>query len=112
MEFMQLEMLVAAVEEGGIRKAADRVSRTQAAVSMALRKLEEEMGVPIFDRSQRQNYTLTEAGETLYTYAQRMLKAHDEALLALDEFNRMERGRLRSGQKAILERAACSPHPD
>lgn len=97
MELMQLEMLVAAVEEGGIQKAADRVSRTQPAVSMALRKLEAEMGAPIFDRSQRQNYTLTEAGETLYTYAQRMLKLHKEALLALDELNRLERGRLLIG---------------
>jgi DNA-binding transcriptional LysR family regulator len=112
MELIQLEMLVAAVEECSIRKAADRVSRTQPAVSMALRKLEEEMGAPIFDRSQRHHYTLTEAGETLYTYAHRMLKVHDEALLALDELNRLERGRLRSGQKAILERAALSPHTD
>ena len=67
MELIQLEMLVAAVEEGGIRKAADRVSRTQPAVSMALRKLEEEMGSLIFDRSQRHHFTLTEAGETLYS---------------------------------------------
>jgi DNA-binding transcriptional LysR family regulator len=112
MELMQLQMLVAAVAEGGIQKAADRVSRTQPAVSMALRKLEEEMGAPIFDRSQRHHYTLTEAGETLYTYAHRMLKVRDEALSALDELNRLERGRLRSGQKAIPGRAACSPHAD
>jgi DNA-binding transcriptional LysR family regulator len=97
MELMQLEMLVAAVEEGGIQKAADRVSRTQPAVSMALRKLEAEMGAPLFDRSQRHHYTLTEAGETLYTYAKRLIKLHDEALLALDELNRLERGRLRIG---------------
>lgn len=97
MELMQLEMLVAAVEEGGIQKAADRVSRTQPAVSMALRKLEAEIGAPLFDRSQRHHYTLTEAGETLYTYAKRLLKLHDEALLAIDELNRLERGRLRIG---------------
>ena len=97
MELMQLEMLVAAVEEGGIQKAADRVSRTQPAVSMALRKLEAEMGAPIFDRTRRHHYTLTEAGETLYAYAKRLLKLHDEALSALDELNRLERGRLRIG---------------
>ncbi|MGH9755200.1 MAG: LysR family transcriptional regulator [Blastocatellia bacterium] len=87
---MQLEMLVAAVEEGGIQKAAARVFRTQPAVSMALRKLEEEMNAPLFDRSERRHYTLTEAGETLYTYAKRMLKVHDEALLTLDKLNRLE----------------------
>ena len=74
MELMQLELLVAAVEEGGIQKAANRVSRTQPAVSMALRKLETEMGAPIFDRTRRHHYTLTEAGETLYAYAKRLLK--------------------------------------
>lgn len=97
MELMQLEMLVAAVEEGSIHKAADRVFRTQPAVSMALRKLEAEIGAPLFDRSQRHHYTLTEAGETLYTYARRLIKMHDEALSALDELNRLERGRLRIG---------------
>ena len=97
MELMQLEMLVAAVEEGGIHKAADRVSRTQPAVSMALRKLETEIGAPLFDRSQRHHYTLTEAGETLYAYAKRLLDLHREALSALNELNCLERGRLRVG---------------
>jgi DNA-binding transcriptional LysR family regulator len=97
MELMQLEMLVAAVEEGGIHKAADRVSRTQPAVSMALRKLEAEIGAPLFDRSQRHHYTLTEAGETLYTYAKRLLDLRSEALSALNELNQLERGHLRVG---------------
>jgi DNA-binding transcriptional LysR family regulator len=101
MELMQLEMLVAAVEEGGIQKAAERVSRTQPAVSMALRKLEAEIGAALFDRSQRQHYTLTEAGETLYIYAKRLLTLHDEALSALDELNRLERGRLRIGANEL-----------
>ncbi|MGH9754678.1 MAG: LysR family transcriptional regulator, partial [Blastocatellia bacterium] len=97
MELMQLEMLVAAVEEGGIHKAADRVSRTQPAVSMALSKLEAEVGAPLFDRSQRHHYTLTEAGRMLYTYARRLLDLRAEALLALNELNRLERGHLRVG---------------
>lgn len=97
MELMQLEMLVAAVEEGGIHKAADRVSRTQPAVSMALRKLEAEIGAPLFDRSQRNHYTLTEVGETLYAYAKRLLDLRGEALSALKELNHLERGHLRVG---------------
>lgn len=87
MELMQLEMLVATVEEGGFCKAAVRVFRTQPAVSMAMRKLEEEIGAPIFDRSQRCHYSLTEAGEMLYGYAKRLLKLRDEALLVLDDHN-------------------------
>ena len=46
MELMQLEMFVAMVEEGSFRRAADRVFRTQPAVTMAIRKLEQELGAP------------------------------------------------------------------
>jgi DNA-binding transcriptional LysR family regulator len=46
MELMQLEMFVAMVEEGSFHRAAARVFRTQPAVSMALRRLEQELGAP------------------------------------------------------------------
>ena len=65
MELMQLEMFVAMVEEGSSRKAADRVFRTQPALTMALRKLEQELGAPLFDRSKRNDYVLTDSGEVL-----------------------------------------------
>jgi DNA-binding transcriptional LysR family regulator len=48
MELMQLEMFVAMVEEGNFHKAAERVFRTQPALSMSLRKLEQEIGAPLF----------------------------------------------------------------
>ena len=51
MELMQLEMFVAMVEEGSFRKAADRVFRTQPALTMALRKLEQELGAPLSNNS-------------------------------------------------------------
>lgn len=88
MELMQLQMLVAAVEEGGIGKAAERVLRSQPAVSMALRKLEEEIGVPLFDRSNRHHYSLTTAGELLYVYATQLIKLRDEAVRALRELDK------------------------
>ena len=77
MELMQLEMLVAAVEEGSLHKAAQRVFRTQPAVTMALHKLEEELGAPLFDRSNRTDSTLTETGRLLYEYAKRLLDLRD-----------------------------------
>lgn len=46
MELMQMEMFVAVVEEGSVRAAAGRVFRTQPAVSIAIRKLEEEFEAP------------------------------------------------------------------
>jgi DNA-binding transcriptional LysR family regulator len=74
MEFQQLEMFAALIEEGTISRAAGRVCRTTPAVSIALRKLEEEIGVQIFDRSDRNHHTLTDAGKLLYSYATRILE--------------------------------------
>ena len=53
MEFQQLEMFAAVIEEGSISRAAQRVCRTGAAVSIALKKLEEEMITPLSIRSFR-----------------------------------------------------------
>jgi len=47
-EFMQLEMFVAVVVEGTMRRASNRVFRTQPAVSMSIRKIEDEVGMPLF----------------------------------------------------------------
>jgi DNA-binding transcriptional LysR family regulator len=70
------------------KDTAIQILRTQPAVSQALRKPEEEIDAQIFDRSRRQHYTLTELGETLYDYAERMLEVCDEALLFLDNQDR------------------------
>lgn len=77
MEFKQLEMFVALAEERSVHRAAARVFRTQPAVSMAIAKLEEEVGSPLFIRSER--FRLTRAGETLYRYARELLQLRDEA---------------------------------
>lgn len=47
MELIQLEMLVAVVEEGSVRDAAERVFRTQPAVSIGISKLERELESPL-----------------------------------------------------------------
>jgi DNA-binding transcriptional LysR family regulator len=97
MELMQLEMFVAAAEEPSLQRAAERVFRTQPAVTIALHKLEEEVGAPLFDRSNRGSATLTDAGRLLYDYAQRILGSRDEALAALAEVHSLRRGRVRIG---------------
>ena len=97
MELMQLRMLVAVVKEGSIQKAAKRIFRTAPAVGMALRKLELEIGAPIFDPSQPREYALTPSGKVLVDYAQRMLALHTEALGAVKEIGKGRRGTLRIG---------------
>lgn len=97
MELMQLEMFVAVVETGSVRGAAERVYRTQPAVSMAVRKLEEEFSTPLFDRSKRYEFRLTHAGESLYRYAKRMLSLRKQATSELDDISKLRVGRLRVG---------------
>jgi DNA-binding transcriptional LysR family regulator len=98
---MQLEMLVAAVEEGSLHKAAERVFRTQPAVTMALRKLEDELGAPLFDRSNRAEATLTETGKVFYEYAKRLLGLRNEALAAVADVHGLRRGSVRIGANEI-----------
>jgi DNA-binding transcriptional LysR family regulator len=97
MELMQLEMFAAMVEEGNFNRAAERVSRTQPAVSMALRKLEEEIGAPLFDRSNRSAYALTDTGELLYKNARRMLALRDETMAAVERLRAIQTGSIRIG---------------
>jgi DNA-binding transcriptional LysR family regulator len=96
MELTQLEFFLMVVEEGSFSKAAVRVFRTQPAVSIAIRRLEEEIGAPLFDRSQK-TPTLTDAGELVYDYAKRMLTLRDHAQNVVSELRSLERGRVRIG---------------
>lgn len=80
MELMQLEMLIAVAEEQSFLRAAERVFRTQPAVSIGIRKLEGRVGIPLLDRSSRRSGRLTPAGERLYEYARKILELRDEAL--------------------------------
>ena len=83
MEFQQLEMFAAVVEEGSISLAAQRVCRTGAAVSIALKKLEEEMVTPLFERGDRNSHQLTASGRSLYEHARRILDLRREAETAV-----------------------------
>jgi DNA-binding transcriptional LysR family regulator len=97
MELMQLEMFVAMAEEGNFHKAAERVFRTQPALSMAIRKLEQELGARLFDRSNRNACVLTDTGEMLYDYAKRLLNLRDEAMVTLQQLHNLQSGRIRIG---------------
>jgi len=85
MEMMQLEMFIGVVEERSVHKAAARVCRTQPAVSIALGKLAEEIGTPLFARAHKRDFRLTHAGEVLYEFASRIIGLRDEALSTLKQ---------------------------
>jgi DNA-binding transcriptional LysR family regulator len=73
-----LRSLVALADLGSLALASDRVGRTQAALSLQMRRLEGQAGQALFRRDSRK-LVLTEAGETLLGYARRILALNDEA---------------------------------
>lgn len=78
-----LATFVAVVDCGGFTAAADRIGKTQAAVSLIVGRLEERIGRKLLDR-QRQGTMLTSYGEVLISYARRLLALESELLCALD----------------------------
>ena len=96
MELTQLEFFTTVVEEGSFSKAAERVYRTQPAVSIAIKRLEDEIGALLLDRSQKAP-ALTEAGELVYDYAKRILSLRDQARDVVEELRSLRRGRVRIG---------------
>lgn len=93
MDFFQLETFLAIVQTRSFSGAAKVVHRTQPAVSQIVRKLEEEVGEPLFDRSSRDG-TLTDAGRVLHEYANRILNLRQEARASLEELRHFQRGTL------------------
>ncbi len=77
-----LRTIVAIAESGSFARAADRVGRTQSAVSMQMKRLEEAASRPLFEKVGRNN-TLTSDGERLLDYAVRILRLQDEAVHSL-----------------------------
>ncbi len=73
-----LKSLVAIVDSGSFTRAADIVHKTQSAISMQMRRLEERIGKPIFERDGRAS-RLTEEGERLLDYARRIIRLNMEA---------------------------------
>src|SRR5438132_3784798 len=93
MDISQLEVFLAVAREGSFSRAADKLFRTQSAVSQAIRKLESEIGDPLFDRSSR-NGLLTDAGRVLQEYADRLLNLRENARQALVELRELQKGKL------------------
>lgn len=77
-----LRSLVALSDLGSLKQAATRVGRTQAALSLQMRKLEQQAGEAIFCPESRK-LVLTGAGEVLLSYARRILALNDEAQQAI-----------------------------
>ncbi|MBO6781662.1 MAG: LysR family transcriptional regulator [Alphaproteobacteria bacterium] len=82
LDLAHLRTLLAVVDNGSFSRAAEQVHRTQSAVSMQIKRLEETVGKTLFERVGRRS-ELTREGVALVDYARRILRLHDEALIAV-----------------------------
>lgn len=98
-----LRSFVTIAETGSYTRAAERLYRTQPALSLQIKRLEEQLGTRLFQRNGRQT-TVTEAGEVLLTYAQRILSLNEEAFARLSIVE--TEGAVRVG---VLEEVALGP---
>src|SRR5499425_744882 len=93
MELSQLEVFLTVAREGRFSRAAEKLFRTQSAVSQTIRKLEEELGEPLFDRTSREG-VLTDAGQVLREYAEKLVNLRNDAQEALVELRELHKGKL------------------
>ena len=89
----QLRTFIAIAETGSFTKAAEVVNKTQSAVSMQMKRLEERIERPIFARDGRAS-KLTEDGQRLLDYARRIVKLNIETLAAFSDAELSGRVRL------------------
>jgi len=93
MDLLQLEHFLAVGEARTFTRAAERVCRTQPAVSQSIKKLEDEVGAPLLARDAHE-ISLTEAGRVLADYARRMVHLRDEAMRQVAEIETLKAGTL------------------
>ena len=96
MDLASLHVFQTVARERSFSRAAEKLYRTQPAVSIAIRKLEEWVGQPLFVRGSGAR-TLTDAGVLLSEYADRMLNLREEIRKGMQELRGLERGQVSIG---------------
>src|SRR6266852_1699125 len=96
MDLSELQVFLTVAREGSFSRAAERLYRTQPAVSLTIRKLEDGLGQPLFVRGSRP-VRMTDAGTLLRDYAERLINLRDEVKKGLSELTGLNRGELSLG---------------
>jgi DNA-binding transcriptional LysR family regulator len=96
MDIAALKTFLLVAQERSFSRAAAMVHRTQPAVSQAVRRLEDDLGEQLIDRSSKTG-TLTEAGKVLQNYGQRLVRLAEETESAIRELRDLRRGRVLIG---------------
>jgi len=95
-DFSELQVFLTVATERSFSRAAASLHRTQPAVSQAIKRLEDELGERLFDRSSKGGQ-LTEAGVILLGYARQLTRLKDEAEGAVRELQDLRQGRVLIG---------------
>ena len=90
MEIAILKEFIALVESCNFQETAADMNLSQSSLTEHIHKLEEELGVSLFDRSTR-SVKLNKFSEAYYPYAQKIVAEHEESLRALEELNEVSR---------------------
>ena len=100
LDIHRLKIFLKIAELKSFSRAAHELYLTQPTVSQHIGALEQYVGMPLFDRADR-DITLTRAGELLYGYARQIIALQDEARQALDHFKGKKTGHLVIGASTI-----------
>jgi len=101
MDLRQLRFFLEVAESGGFTKAADKLNTAQSAVSLAIKKLEDELEVKLFDRRDRR-VTLTAEGETLVKNAKDIFRRVAQARQEIADLRGLLRGEVQVGLTPVL----------
>jgi DNA-binding transcriptional LysR family regulator len=96
MELHSLQVFLTVATEKSFSRAADKLLRTQPAISLSLQRLEQELGEKLIDRSGK-DLILTDAGRTVLEYARRFQSLHQEMDNSIAELRDNSAGRLTIG---------------
>ncbi|MCC4797274.1 LysR family transcriptional regulator [Enterovibrio norvegicus] len=101
MDLRQLRYFISVAEHRSFTKAASTLHIAQPALSIAIKKLEASVGLPLFDRNERQVH-LTHEGEVLLPHAYRILQHVEDASTEMAELRGLQKGEVRVGVPGML----------
>lgn len=101
MDSRKLRIFYEVARQGSFTRAAESLQIAQSAVSIAVKKLEQQLNLLLFQRQDRQ-ISLTSEGRVLWGHAESILAALDQAQLEMDELRGLRKGEVRIGIPSML----------
>jgi LysR family transcriptional regulator, carnitine catabolism transcriptional activator len=108
MNIRQIETFLCVAEAGSFRRAAEMLHRSQSAVSVHVRQLEDEFGVPLFERTTRR-VSLTQEGRTLLVRCKSVMADLREVAQEFKEESSLRRGRVSIGSAPSISAHRLPP---